>query len=500
MVEIADIEDENRLEVWLKDQPRETAVWIASRDALRALPIWWSWALQVRLGDVLAELQQDTLQLLRANTVLRSVLASPENELLDALERAATALDRAVAMATHSFNIAHNPQTAVVANLAGHATMGVATAMIATQRAGAFFASSSGHGADTAAWEAVRTDCATLTSGASLSRTPLWPDRANPLQDRWDAVTARLRDDPPPGGPWDFWRDWYQGLLDGTPMDPDLLTRIALIDPEHWDAGPERVNPMIAEMVAEHAAARTPNAERIVENPETGRLRLEAVSDLTPDRLSEIRAKMLDAAEIFGDTVEGNQPYSALSAEVELVRNAAASEDARPIRLYDVCRRAVRRTQRKAALGECPENDALVEDWVDQLGEAALDLGESDARVQEVVAARAAARLRQAAPEEAASARDGALELAQLSEGELAEELEADAETIADADAPSEERREAQYRLTSRLTRVWLGARRVLRETREVSDDVAGITLNVAKIVGASAAIKKAVTFLSSLM
>ncbi len=76
------------------------------------------------------------------------------------------------------------------------------------------------------------------------------------MSDRWDAVTARLRDDPPPGGPWDFWREWYQGLLDGSPMDPELLTRIALIDPEHWDAGPDRVNPMIAEMVAEHRRAK----------------------------------------------------------------------------------------------------------------------------------------------------------------------------------------------------------------------------------------------------
>ena len=112
--------------------------------------------------------------------------------------------------------------------------------------------------------------------GRVAARAPLWPDRANPLQDRWDAVTARLRDDPPPGGPWGFWRDWYQGLLDGTPMDPDLLRDIALIDPKHWNAGPERVNPMIHEMWMERRIAQViaenPLALRIVFNRSKGKL------------------------------------------------------------------------------------------------------------------------------------------------------------------------------------------------------------------------------------
>lgn len=498
MVEIPDIEDRESLEAWLKDQPRETALWIASRAAARVLLVWWRVALRER---AIRDPSLGVLSPLRCLLMSSVAIEEPSED----MRRAAATASKAAANVEIDVPLEEETNVKLMVgdtayNLFGAVAKAAAETTDADTTAVSAVRVLYNYTRGARAWEAVRTDCAALAEGEPLAHAPLWPGRANPLQDRWDAVTARLRDAPPPGGPWVFWREWYQGLLDGTTMDPGLLTRIALIDPEHWDAGPERVNPMIAEMVAEHAAARTPNAERIVENPETERLRLEAVSDLPPDRLSEIRAKMLDAAEIFGETVEGNQPYSALSAEVELVRNAAASEDVRPIRLYDVCRRAVRRTQRKAALGECPENDALVEDWLDQLGEAALDLGEGDRRVQEVVAARAAARLRQASPEEAAIARDGAIELAQLAEGELAEELEADADTVADADASSEDRREAQYRLTSRLTRVWLGARRVLRETREVSGDVAGITLNVAKIVGASAAIKKAVDFLSSLV
>lgn len=38
-----------------------------------------------------------------------------------------------------------------------------------------------------------------------------------------------------------FWRDWYQGFLDGTPLDWELQRRVALIDDTIWEAGPEAV-------------------------------------------------------------------------------------------------------------------------------------------------------------------------------------------------------------------------------------------------------------------
>ncbi|WP_162894041.1 hypothetical protein [Phaeobacter sp. LSS9] len=40
---------------------------------------------------------------------------------------------------------------------------------------------------------------------------------------------------------WSFWRDWYQGFLDGKPLDWVLQRRVALIDDAIWDAGPEAV-------------------------------------------------------------------------------------------------------------------------------------------------------------------------------------------------------------------------------------------------------------------
>ncbi|UWS02941.1 hypothetical protein K4K94_11500 [Phaeobacter inhibens] len=40
---------------------------------------------------------------------------------------------------------------------------------------------------------------------------------------------------------WEFWRDWYQGFLDGNPLDWGLQRRVALIDDATWARGPEAV-------------------------------------------------------------------------------------------------------------------------------------------------------------------------------------------------------------------------------------------------------------------
>ncbi|UWR44017.1 hypothetical protein [Phaeobacter inhibens] len=43
------------------------------------------------------------------------------------------------------------------------------------------------------------------------------------------------------GSKWKFWLDWYQGFLDGKPLDWELQRRVALIGDAIWEAGPEAV-------------------------------------------------------------------------------------------------------------------------------------------------------------------------------------------------------------------------------------------------------------------
>ncbi|KRS10752.1 hypothetical protein XM53_19675 [Roseovarius atlanticus] len=53
-----------------------------------------------------------------------------------------------------------------------------------------------------------------------------------------------------PSGAWSFWREWYQGFLDGNPIDWELQARVALIDDPIWEAGLDAVAEEIAKIEA----------------------------------------------------------------------------------------------------------------------------------------------------------------------------------------------------------------------------------------------------------
>lgn len=52
---------------------------------------------------------------------------------------------------------------------------------------------------------------------------------------------------------WDFWKRWYNGLLDGQPLDWDLQREVALIPDDDWDKGAEHIARLIAEIEARFA-------------------------------------------------------------------------------------------------------------------------------------------------------------------------------------------------------------------------------------------------------
>ena len=50
-----------------------------------------------------------------------------------------------------------------------------------------------------------------------------------------------------------FWRDWYQGFLDGKPLDWELQRRVALIPDADWEQGPEHIAELIEVIRADFA-------------------------------------------------------------------------------------------------------------------------------------------------------------------------------------------------------------------------------------------------------
>ena len=75
----------------------------------------------------------------------------------------------------------------------------------------------------------------------------LWPDvdLPAPFDLTWRSFREEARRDE-----WAFWIEWYQGMLDGRPMDWDLQRKIALIPDKDWKKGAAHIARIIEEIRA----------------------------------------------------------------------------------------------------------------------------------------------------------------------------------------------------------------------------------------------------------
>lgn len=94
-----------------------------------------------------------------------------------------------------------------------------------------------------------------------------------------------------------FWREWYQGFLDGKPLDWELQRRVALIDDAIWKAGPEAVAKEIERIQAEMLDKKLPMAEHIEVNPDTGKFHAIPIPVENPTTLSALLSQIEDELE-----------------------------------------------------------------------------------------------------------------------------------------------------------------------------------------------------------
>ena len=281
MVKAADVRDEKSLRAWLEGQPREDMCHLATRAALRVIPIALGWAgenrsrgsdfteltafrpalaLAVAAADQRADLRPaaPAVALLAgpyasaaspASAAPRAAFAAITNAaaaLADADEfeagnhRAACAVgDSADAAATHL-----NP--AAAASVSPVAPASVAGEVASATRTGA--------NAVKTVWDAVASDAAGLERGENVTALPLWPNTPHWVTGAWQSIRARLS--VLPAAASDFWIRWYDGLLDPAAhpaIPPEVLHHIARIPEDTWFAGPEAVAKAIAEIEAAYA-------------------------------------------------------------------------------------------------------------------------------------------------------------------------------------------------------------------------------------------------------
>lgn len=265
---------------------------------------------------------------------------------------------------------------------------------------------------------------------------------------------------------------------------------------QKWEQVPEEATqPIIEGMLLEPAVKATPNAERITLNPETGKLRVETVSSLASNHLRDAVDSLRDAAAIFDAAGSGNNPYALILPDVALLRDGLDRYSIRPNMLVVTCKRVVQRVESKVASGDCPRNDALVEDFLGEVARVISDLLIFDPEVREAASARAAFRLGDVSPQDAKTLDRAASEIALASEGALADEVPLDAKTVGDPTRSEAERKDALYQTASRLFRVQALVKGY-KTVRPAIKEVADVSKDIAVIAGTWTGLPAAVAFL----
>lgn len=156
-----------------------------------------------------------------------------------------------------------------------------------------------------------------LAPARAVFDRPLWPDRPG-MPDAparaWQAMQVTLSGD---AEVWRVWRDWYQGYLDGAPMDWELQAAIALIPDETWAEGPAAVAGAIAERKARHRTGAA-IAEMEAEIRQAGASRHGIGGNNPPEPLED------DASALPPDLMVAWEPLQTLKAET---RKPAAHRD-----------------------------------------------------------------------------------------------------------------------------------------------------------------------------
>lgn len=91
-----------------------------------------------------------------------------------------------------------------------------------------------------------------------------------------------------------FWRDWYQGFLDGKPLDWELQRRVALIPDDDWEKGPAHIADVIADIQAEFLASKLPQAESVEFDFEDGKFFVQPTPLTNPDLLGATLSHIQD--------------------------------------------------------------------------------------------------------------------------------------------------------------------------------------------------------------
>ena len=242
-MDIDDIKDRESLEAWLKTRPREDAVAIAHRAALRVFPLFGR-----AMGEDLARKYEfSCLLIFRCKVTATVAQEFPSIEIKENARAAALDADFAKGVAIRS-------APAVAVARAAAALARSVDAMGSTADAVRFAISAAPKEAVSALWEAIRADVVLLFGGSDPVLSPLWPETPPDWFNQADRETRAIWAENP--AHWEFWTRWWDAAIAGRPLDWDLQRDVALIPDEVWQQGPGPVAVEIARLEELHGLRR----------------------------------------------------------------------------------------------------------------------------------------------------------------------------------------------------------------------------------------------------
>ncbi|EBA07110.1 hypothetical protein [Sagittula stellata] len=406
-------EDNDALKAWLKTQSQEVCVAIATRAALRVLPIVAAQSTWKNTGE--ARQQHESLVLLTVWANLISGVAStcPTPEIKFASSRAAFASSRAADSASS------------IAFAASRAASRASSFAAFAASSSSSFAADSASSADSSSFAASRAASrASIEADSDFSpdemfREPLWHGVGVPEGLRsGDLGPTLLETDQR----YEFFNDWYDSMLRGEPLPWALQEKVALIPGETWQAGADAVAKAIEEAKAAFFAEHVPLAERIGYNAETSRFFAEPIPMQNAAFMATLMARTADA---LNDALHGNNGLREDMREARVLRRAHERYGNDPQRVemdYVSVAVSLRRNFDRKELADSEDNLALL----DAVEEGARGIRAHHPEVAANRESLAREVLRELPGEAIALLEDAAETLPEISEGVMKEDFERD--------------------------------------------------------------------------
>ncbi|MEC8196530.1 MAG: hypothetical protein VX228_09470, partial [Pseudomonadota bacterium] len=227
-----------------------------------------------------------------------------------------------------------------------------------------------------------------------------------------------------------FWQIWYDGFLNGEPIDWELQRRVALIDSETWNAGPEAVAHEIKRIEAEYLSKKLPLAEEITFVEGTGKFSVAPI----PVANAPLMARISDE---FEDALSGHNGLSETSGDGRRIKRATSRHANNPqqaeLLLTTVAKSLRRQIHETSELPDSPDNIALLEAVEDGVRGIRANHPEVAANREQL----AQQALREIEPDDREMLEKAAPVLTAISEGDLAKDFADDIpELINDAVLP----------------------------------------------------------------